>query len=206
MLVEAVLLPFGVVNDTSLPSNTALTVPLLRDMRDMYIVLPVSAVTFSVMVVVALFSVVRVVLSGIESVDIRYIPETVEVAGISIGLLRRETMSCADLIPTPAMKSFRLGDIDSVFDMFSGRGAKRKEDIVLLKVKEFLPVPPNAGIGFRSSFWGMMNGRDILFSVPGVKEEEEREVDTDGVWEDGVDGVDGVDGGGTYLEGGVNGT
>ena len=135
-----------------------------------------------------------------------YIPCTVEVAGISIDLKRREIMSCADLIPTPAMKSFRLGEMFNDLDMLLGRGLKRKTSIVLVKLKEFLSVPPNVGTGFRSSLAGMMNGRDILFSVPGVKEEEEREVDTDGVWEDGVDGVDGVDGGGTYLEGGVNGT
>ena len=167
-IAREVSLPFGVVKMTSLPCSVALTGPLFRGMRDMYIVLPVSAVTFSVMVVVALFRVFRVVLSGFESRLRLYIPCTVEVAGISTDLLCRETMSCADLIPTPAMKSFRLGDMDSVFDMFSGRGENRKEDIVLLKVKEFLSVPPNVGIGLRSSFWGMMNGRDILFSVPGA--------------------------------------
>ena len=128
------------------------------------------------------------VVTLVELAVILNIPCMVDVAGMSIGVLRSVARSCAEDIPTPAMNVFRLGEVFSCLEILLGIGANRKEVSGDVKEKEFLVVPPNVGIGGRSSLVGILKLRATGESTPGAKEEDDcLSMVGDCVWVDGDD-------------------
>lgn len=81
---------------------------------------------------------------------------------IATGLEARAARSWLYVTPIDCRKFLKAGDFlkNEVTDV--GRGSARKDEIGLIKSKEFLvEVPPNTGSGWRTNFCGRLIGRTI---------------------------------------------